>query len=637
MTSLKRRLGLGIMLVAILGGTLALPRVFSPVAAIESWITDLVTVFATPREPLNPDVVVLTLTEDTLAQFPYRSPVDRAFLAELLRAVGRAGARGVGFDVLFDQPTEPEKDAALSAAFKEVGIPVVVAWGDARAGLTPEQSAFLAEYTKPVQTGFANLLKDDQDGTTRRIFPPEDGRASLPGALARALGARIPEHEAPIVYRRGPAGEAVPFAAYPAHTVPFLPPEWLKGKAVLIGSDLPQEDRHRTPFAAAYGNVAGTIPGVYIHAQALAQMLDGRHRPVWALWQEAALVAALAGFGLLIETLALPIAASAALSLAALAVPWAGGYALAASGGPAPAPLSPSLALIFALAVGSSLVGRHERAQKRFVEQAFRRYVSPAVLTEIQADPSRLRLGGERRDVTYVFTDIAGFTTLSETMPPDVIAGLLNAYLDGMSGIVLEHDGTIDKFIGDAVVALFGAPLAHDDDPDRAVACAIAMDALAARFRAEHAEVGFGLTRVGVNTGPVVVGNFGGSARFDYTAIGDTVNTASRLEGVNKYLGTRIAVGAETVLRCTRHRFLPVAGIVLKGKTQPIPVFTPIAAGDDPVWVEGYLAAYAALEAGDPAAAGARLAALAEHPLVALHRRRLAEGATDAVLVMTDK
>ena len=209
-----------------------------------------------------------------------------------------------------------------------------------------------------------------------------------------------------------------------------------------------------------------------------------------------------------------------------------------------------------------------------------------------------------------------------------------------MSTIVFEHAGTIDKFIGDAVVVLFGAPVSHDDDAERTVSCALAMDAFATRFQAEHAETGFGVTRIGVNSGPAVVGNFGGSARFDYTAIGDTVNTAARLEGLNKYLGTRIAVGGEAMAQCRTHRFLPVAEVVLKGKQHAIPVFLPLPPEIDEAFVEAYHAAYTLLAANDPAAA-ARMAEIAgqwpDDPLPALHLKRLNRGETGVVMVMDEK
>ena len=628
------------LLLVLVCFSIELPRFFVPIAAIENWVSDLFQVFTTPPEPQNRDVVVLTLTEETLAQFPYRSPVDRAFIADLIRTVDRVGARAIGFDLLFDQPTEPEKDAALAAAFREVKLPIVVAHAGAGAGLTQPQSDFLAAYTAPVRPGLANLLKDDRDGTVRETLPPEGGVYCLPCAVAKAAGRPVPEGSAPIVYRRGPDAGTPAIPTYPAHIAAMLPPDWLRGKAIMVGSDLPQEDRHRTPFAAAFGNREGTIPGVFIHAFALAQFLDGRARPAWTITDAAALTTVTAGAGLAIAALSLPLVPTLGLVLVVLALPWAGGFILASIGGPVATPLIPSLALLLAVGFGSVLAGRRRLAEKQFIESAFSRYVSPAVLAEIQADPSKLRLGGERRELTFVFTDIAGFTTLSERLPPDQVANLLNAYLDGMSAIVHEHSGTIDKFIGDAVVALFGAPVAHDDDPDLAVSCALAMDAFATNFRSVHADVGFGITRIGVNSGPAVVGNFGGSARFDYTAIGDTVNTAARLEGLNKYLGTNISVGGETVARCRKHRFMPVAEVVLKGKQVAIPVFLPLPSETDQAFVDAWQLTYTLLAVKDPESSK-QLVALSERwpgsPVVALHLVRLAHSEAGVVMVMEEK
>ncbi|CAK0771386.1 adenylate cyclase [uncultured Gammaproteobacteria bacterium] len=619
---------------------LALPQFFAPIAATENWIEDLGIVVATSPEPQNADIVILTLTEDTLAQFPYRSPIDRGFLANVLRQVEAAGVRAVGFDLMFDQPTEPDKDTALAAAFRDAHIPVVAAWGGQEAGLTPAQAAFLATFGQSIRFGRANLLKDDRDGTVRLMTPPRDGRDSLPATLARALGHPVPEKAIPIVYRRGPNQATPAFKSYPAHLAGSLPAAWLRGKIILIGADLPQDDRHRTPFAAAFGNQAGTIPGVTIHAHALAQLLDGRSRPPWTLMEAAALSVFLIVPGWLLASRSLPMSAMVAGSLLLLLLPWVGGFVLIMAGGPALNPLSPTLTLMSALGFGGAVAGRRRLAEKGFVEKAFRRYVSPAVLAELQADPTKLRLGGERRELTFIFTDVAGFTGLSERLPPEQVASLLNSYLDGMIGLAHRHDGTVDKIVGDAILVLFGAPVSHSDDAERALDCALAMDAFARRFEKKNADLDFGITRIGLNSGPAVVGNFGGCERFDYTAIGDTVNTAARLESLNKHFGTRVAVGAQTVERIPRGAFLPVADVVLKGKSAALSVFTPVITVDDADLAGAYRATYLRLREHEEGA-GAALAELAarwpHHPLVKLHQGRLLRGETGTKIVMADK
>lgn len=184
--------------------------------------------------------------------------------------------------------------------------------------------------------------------------------------------------------------------------------------------------------------------------------------------------------------------------------------------------------------------------------------------------------------MTFLFSDIAGFTTLTEKTPAHQLVSLLNTYLDGACKVVMDHGGTIDKIVGDAIHAIFNAPLNQPDHADRAVRCALELDRFSEQFRRspQALESGFGITRVGVNTGFAVVGNFGGAQRFDYTAHGDAINTAARLEAANKRLGTRICVAAATVEQSTHLRFRPVGALLLKGKSVAVKVYEPMELKD---------------------------------------------------------
>jgi adenylate cyclase len=180
------------------------------------------------------------------------------------------------------------------------------------------------------------------------------------------------------------------------------------------------------------------------------------------------------------------------------------------------------------------------RHQAERAHAALARYFSPNLARQLADDARALDLGGQRREVSAVFTDIAGFTALVETLEAASLAALLNAYFTGMTDIVFAHGGTVAKVMGDAMLLLFGAP---DDQPDhaaRAVACALALDAFAEAFRAGHTARGsaLGVTRISVHSGPALVGDFGGGRHFDYTAYGETINIAARLEAANKVLGT---------------------------------------------------------------------------------------------------
>lgn len=211
---------------------------------------------------------------------------------------------------------------------------------------------------------------------------------------------------------------------------------------------------------------------------------------------------------------------------------------------------------------------------------ALARYFSPNLARQL-ADAARvINLGGQRREVSAVFTDIGDFTALVETLAPGALAGLLNGYLTGMTDIVFAHGGTVAKMLGDGMLVLFGAP---DDQPDhasRAVACALALDAFAEAFRAARMAEGvaLGVTRIGLHSGPALVGDFGGGRHFDYTAYGETINIAARLEAANKVLGTRLLVSAATAAGIGGFLGRPVGDLLLRGCVHPVAAFEPLTA-----------------------------------------------------------
>jgi adenylate cyclase len=267
--------------------------------------------------------------------------------------------------------------------------------------------------------------------------------------------------------------------------------------------------------------------------------------------------------------------------------------------------------------------------------------VSPGLIDEILADPRRLVLGGERREMSFVFSDLAGFTTLAEKLTPDATVALLQEYLDGMLRIALECGGTIERVVGDGIAVFFGAPTTQIDHAARAVGCALEWDRYSEGFRAAQRTKGFelGITRIGVHTGSAVVGNVGSSERFHYTAHGDCVNTAARLEGVNRLLGTRVCVSEAAALHRPDDAFLPVGKLVLKGKSDALACVTPAYDLPEP-FRKGYLEAYELL-AGDRIACERRFAALCEswpdEPLPRLHFERLRRGEWGETIVLEEK
>jgi adenylate cyclase len=286
---------------------------------------------------------------------------------------------------------------------------------------------------------------------------------------------------------------------------------------------------------------------------------------------------------------------------------------------------------------------RDARARQAAAEQAhasLSRYFSPNLAQRLASDTAAAELAGQRREIATLFTDITGFTALVEALEPSVLGPLLNEYLTGMTDIVFAHDGTVAKIIGDALHVLFGAPAEQPDHAARTVDCALALDEYAEPFRERWEKKGIplGRTRIGAHAGTAIVGNFGGSRFFDYTAYGDTINTAARLEDANRQLGTRICVSAPLAAKVKNFHGRPVGDLVLRGKTEALRAFEPLRPEQfkSPA-TKSYLEAFAKLEANDPGA----IAAFASHvgkesndQLASFHLKRLLNGATGVRIIL---
>ncbi len=284
---------------------------------------------------------------------------------------------------------------------------------------------------------------------------------------------------------------------------------------------------------------------------------------------------------------------------------------------------------------------RERQATAERAYASLSRYFSPNLAQRLASGGGDgVDLAGQRREVAVLFSDVANFTALVETLEPTVLGPLLNDYLTGMTDVVFAHEGTVAKIVGDALHVLFGAPGEQLDHAARAVACALALDDYSEEFRARCRDKGIalGITRIGVHTGPAIVGNFGGARFFDYTAYGDTVNIAARLETANKQLGTRICVSAALAAKVPDFKGRPVGDLVLRGKSEALRVFEPLTAAQfgSPA-TASYLEAFAKLEAGDASATAAFAAHLGKQPedqLGSFHLKRLLNGATGTRIPM---
>ena len=620
---------------------------FASCFRLEVLIEDFFLVHLTKPVSAPDNIVLVAVDEDTLAKMPYRSPVDRSFLARIVKQIDQARPRAIGIDLLIDQPSEAAKDAALLNALRQAKSPIIMGFATASDGLTEKQIAFQAQALKGLQKGLVTLTRDDFDGTVRQIYPGRVVKGNwLDGfstALAKQSGIKQPYPAGRINFYHGLEGQLLSFTTYPAHAVKLLPPVWFKNKIVLIGSTLPTTDRHPTPFVTSHGAKQGTAYGMAIHAHILAQLIRGDRLTGPDRWTSVAIVIALAAFaGFIVFTRLAPLVSVSIVGVVLLLY-LACAYQFFAVWQIQLPIATPVVAAVISSIILALVQWYRDRAQRLFIEKAFSQYVSPAVVRRIAEHKHSLLLGGETRMVTYVFTDLQGFTSLSETMPPAQIASLLNNYLDEVCQLFAQADATIDKIVGDAVIGFFGAPEQQDDQAERAVKLALAVDKFSQKYSQAQSQKGvaFGRTRIGVHKGKAIIGNFGGSRFFDYTGIGDTVNTAARMEAANRQLGTHICVSEAVARDCPNQAFRPIGNIVLKGKRVPIPCFEalhPDAAS--PQMITRYQAAFELINQLDGTAPSA-FAQLAQDfpgdPLIKLHARRLQNGAKDATITLTEK
>lgn len=468
--------------------------------------------------------------------------------------------------------------------------------------------------------------------TTRTVSDQGVGLAEI--RIGQLLVPTTPEGEVRINYTKPVANRYIPAWKIFAGEVQG---NALAGHILLVGTSA------QGLMDLRFSPMGGIIPGVEVHAQILEQILteSSLERPSWAGAIEMLIIVV---GGLLVGGVALGAGAMVSLSLftALLVILWAGAWQGFVTGGLLIDAGNPTLALITTFVFSSIVRHLSSERRQRWVRQAFSRYVSPNLVTYLVEHQDALELGGRRQQCSFVFTDLAGFTSFMESMDPGEAVGLLNSYLDRMIAIAFSHQGTLDRIVGDAVAILFSAPVTQLDHQRRALACALDMQRFA-KYYAEGLQakgINFGQTRIGIHSGEVIVGNFGGSTIFDYRALGDPVNTASRLEGANKHLGTQMCVSEATLSGCPDWPVRPVGRIILKGKLQPLAIFEPL----DPLTASSpdadYQHAFDLMRCELPEArlVFERLAVQRPlDPLVALHLERLRSGKTGDLIILDEK
>ncbi|HYG90232.1 MAG TPA: adenylate/guanylate cyclase domain-containing protein [Azospirillum sp.] len=577
------------IILAVAALAIGLTRLVPPLRSADETFGDLLIAHVSPPEPQHADVALVILGEDSFATLACRSPVDRGFLADLIGQLEAAKVRAIGMDILFDQPTFPQLDERLRRRMLDASVPVVAITALDQTPLTEQQRHFLDEFTSGIPRGHANLAKDPLDSTVRWHVPyGRDGTPSLPAQLAALADSKVPHEPFRIAWRGRPNPDTPPFPVYSAEAVPVLPKEWLAGRLVLVGTALTGIDQHRTPLSLA----SSSTPGVEIGAHILAQMLDGRGSPRLPFTEEAVLVVVMSAAGVALAMAGLPLWLLSLTSILLLFGLWAAGTMLFSSGGPLVPLMAPSVAWLIGIAAMTAHLSLRERADRRVLMHLFANHVSQPVADEIWRERATFMAGNRPRPqqltATVLFSDIEGFTTICEALEPEPLIRWLEGYLDAMVRIVTAHDGVVLRFIGDAVLAVFGAPVARttqaqiDADAERAVRCAMQMGrelvTLNQQWQAEGLPaVGI---RIGLHTGPLVAGSLGGLRHMEYSLLGDTANTAARLESHGKTVAMRtsrhcrIIIGDPTWRAVEgKIRVLPVGEVSLKGKKNTVRIW----------------------------------------------------------------
>jgi adenylate cyclase len=511
--------------------------------------------------PEPQEVVIVALDEPSFAEIGKQWPWPRSLFARLVKELSKDKARVVGFDILFIEPSEAPQDKEFASAMREASHIVLASDLSEIEDSRFHQVSFidpLPLFHESAKGLGIISLQIDSDHFVRRVTLSFHGRPSFALEVVRArLGEKDwnPEQRHPSLYINyiGPRRSIQTVSFYQAlNSRSYLPPDFFKDKVVLVGltvgaSPDPKQrspDAYPIPFSRLAG---GLMSGVEIHANIVHNLL---HNAFVLPLKEKGRIFLCLFIGFVMPCLLLRFKPFHSFGISVLfgLVYFLFIHLLFAQRG-LWFPLFSPLLQIFT-SFGSVYLYQYfsKEREVKWVKKAFSHYVSPKIVEEILEHPEALKLGGEKVEGTVLFADLADFTSLSEDLSPDVLVTLLNEYFSEMTEIILRFDGTLDKYIGDAIMGFWGSPVIQEDHALRACSAAWVMQQRMALLREDWKKRGLTPlhTRIGLNSGSMIAGNVGSKTLFDFTVIGDTVNLASRLEEGNKIYGTSILISEYT-------------------------------------------------------------------------------------------
>jgi adenylate cyclase len=621
----------------------------------------------------RPGVVVVDIDQRTIAALG-DWPWPRETMARLVSAVADAKPRAVAIDVLFAGP-DTRSPAALARRFEGVAqnsstyavasalvdgdqqLASAIAAGPTALGSTLDTSAGpggrsvavlrrgpimldvwrapgASEPVTSLAEGAAGIgimsLPGDADGKVRRVpLLVGVGETLRPGFAVEAV--RLSQHATTLILEANPQQLVIGDLKLALPTDGFLrlaPVNQDRQVARTISAlDIIQGSGMDARLAGAITLIGGSAPAlggglresprdpltpsVQIEANAVEQISAQRAPLPASGGTQAMLAIVLAVIALVIAVTASPTF-GVALAGVAIGAVWLGAIGVSLSLDRLLDPLTPSIgaaATFMTASIGSFVTVSRREAR---IRNRFAQHLAPEVVKRIAENPDMLKLRAEKREVTALFTDIEGFTSMTHRAGPEQLVAELDGYIEGVATIIMDHGGMVDKIVGDAVHALFNAPIDLADHAVRAVDCAIEVRSWTEQYRARASarQIGFGRTRIGIETGEAVVGDIGIRSKLDYTAHGDAINSAARLEALNKDLGSAICVGPVAASRCAPSKLRPLGTVALRGLDQPISIFEPWPATVPAGWRERYIGANE-VAASEPARAAALFDALA--------------------------
>jgi adenylate cyclase len=559
---------------------------------VEIRLFDWFSVVTAPRRSSLP-ITIIGIDEASIDKIGKPWPWPRDVHAQLVDRLVQAKASVIAFDVLFSEPASAQEDEAFARAIRSAGNVVLAAdrsymetaevrqWHriDPAPALGAAGAVAGVRATVLDEDAVIRVVPDDDDAFWRQVI--HTLVRTRPGMVQEPYVA-----SGSLLRHLGPA-RTFPYVSY--HQVlsgdPAIPENFFKDQVVLIGRDVRATlaanstvgDMFATPFLKTSHVLT---PGVEIQATLIENALMGQTISPASIGHNILLLSVALAFGGMALVFWHPLRSGVLILLTAMGVAGLSAWLFTAH-----AYWQFTAAPVLGLVLSFSIMGAASywgvRRRVTVLRRAFKKYVSADLVNEIVANQGNLKLGGDRRELTVLFCDLTGFTTLCEKLSPEGVADLINLYANEMTRIVMAHGGTVDKFIGDSVMAFWGAPLQDPQQALHAVNAAIAMqeamDQLQPKFSA------MGLTerlalRIGLHSGMAIVGNMGSDLRFEYTALGDTVNLASRLEGANKTYGTRILLSGSTAEQLGHAVGLRrVDRVRVKGKQVAVDIFTPCA------------------------------------------------------------